>query len=451
MTSVPTVLLTLGALCVLVAGALFLPFAWELLGVVGRTIVLVVLTVLAGLGAHAAGTRGLRATSESLGAVALGLLALDVWGADTSGWFGDISGSELALLQGVALALAGSATTLWIATTPVRGHVAGQAAAVLGSLIGTLGLTDLTWGSLGQRLALAVAAVLLLAVASWSFRWPVGSDDGPRALRGAAVGHTCVAATTWLTLVATGLTRLEEGLDLATLWPDGAGLDLALAGALVAVAALHRAASQPVRAGLLSVATVPWAVALSAPAFDEGPTVRMTLALGVVVAAGLGWLRLGAWRVVVAPLGVVAGTAAALLLAPLAATALGAATEAAGRLWAGRPDGDAAVTWDEATWGPAWLLPAGVLVLAATLALVARIGSLAIRALLVASVALLAAAGALLMGGAPVWVVVALLVAGALGASVVTARLDGDVLDLVPALLGAAALYVATYDELLTW
>lgn len=449
-TSVPGVLLTLGALCVLVAGALFLPFAWELLGVVGRTVVLVVLTVLAGLGAHAAGTRGLRATSESLGAVALGLLALDVWGADTSGWFGDISGAGLALLLGVALALAGSATTLWVAATPVRGHVAGQAAAVLGSVVGTVGLAGLTWGSLGQRLALAVGALLLLATVSWTLSWPPGRADAPAALRGAASGHACVAATTWLVLVATGLARLEEGLDLATLWPDGAGLDLVLAGALVAVAALPRSLPRTLRLGLLAVATVPWAVALTAPAYDEGPTARVTLALAVVVVGVLGWLALGSWRVVAAPLGVIAGTAAILLLVPLGGAALEAASEAAGRLWAGRPDGDVTVAWDEATWGPAWLLPVGVLVLAATLALVARIGSLATSTLLVAGVTVLATAGALLMGAALVWVVVALLVATALGASVAAARASGDALELVPALAGAAALYVATYDELLT-
>ena len=284
---------------------------------------------------------GLRATSESLGAVALGLLALDVWGADTSGWFGDISGAGLALLLGVALALAGSATTLWVAATPVRGHVAGQAAAVLGSMIGTVGLAGLSWGSLGQRLALAVAAVLLLAVVSWSLSWSPGRDDDPRALRGAAVGHVCVAATTWLTLVATGLARLEEGLDLATLWPDGAGLDLVLAGALVAVAALHRAASR----------TGPRGSAVGGHRALGGGADRPRLRRGTDRPgdAGPGRRRRGWPRVAdagcvarrPAPLGVISGTATALLLAPLGATALEAASEAAGRLWAGRP----AATW----------------------------------------------------------------------------------------------------------
>lgn len=447
-TSVPGVLLTLGALCVLVAGALFLPFAWELLGVVGRTIVLVVLTALAALGARLAGTRGLRATSESLGAVALGLLALDVWGADTSGWFGDISGGGLAVVLGAALTLAGSGATLWIAATPVRGHVVGQAAAVLGSVVATSGVAGLTWGSAGQRLALAVAAVLLVALVSWSLP-ALGLEDRPTTLRVAAVGYLCVAATAWLMLAATGLVRLEEGLELAVLWPDGAGLDLVLAGVLVAAPALHRAAPHGVRVGLLAVAVVPWTVALTAPAYDEGPTARMTLALAAVVITTVGWLALGPWRVVAAPLGVVAGTGTGLLLAPLGAAALSAAAEAASRLWAGQPGGDVTVVWAEAWWGPAWLLPVGVLVLATAIAAAVRVGSTRARGLLVAGAALLAAAGAVLMVAAPVWVVVVVLVAGT-AATVVIGSSDLDELDLVPLLLGAAALYVATYDELLT-
>ena len=79
--SVPKILLSLGALCLLVAAVTFLAVAWSWLGVGGRTVVLVALTGSA-LGVSAVmHRRGLRMAAESLSVVGLGLLALDVVGA----------------------------------------------------------------------------------------------------------------------------------------------------------------------------------------------------------------------------------------------------------------------------------------------------------------------------------------------------------------------------------
>src|SRR3954449_10236976 len=79
--SVPKILLTLGALCLLVAAVTFLAVAWSWLGVGGRTVVLLVLTAAALGGARIFAGRGLRMAGEALTVVGLGLVALDVVGA----------------------------------------------------------------------------------------------------------------------------------------------------------------------------------------------------------------------------------------------------------------------------------------------------------------------------------------------------------------------------------
>ena len=112
--SVPKILLGLGALCLLVAAVIFLAVAWSWLGVGGRTAVLVALTVLsAGVGVGL-GRRGLRVAAEALTTVGLGLLALDVVGADNAGWLGDLDVAGLTCVVGgtvLAAALALALTT----------------------------------------------------------------------------------------------------------------------------------------------------------------------------------------------------------------------------------------------------------------------------------------------------------------------------------------------------
>jgi len=105
--SVPRILLSLGALCLLVAAVIFLAVAWTWLGVGGRTAVLVGLTLVTGGFGITLGRRGLRVAAEALTTVSLGLLALDVVGADHAGWLGDLSNGVLvALTSGAVLAAA---------------------------------------------------------------------------------------------------------------------------------------------------------------------------------------------------------------------------------------------------------------------------------------------------------------------------------------------------------
>src|SRR5262245_53865652 len=105
-SSVPGILLGLGALCLLVAAVIFLSVAWSRLGVGGRTGVLVGLTLTTGGLGLLAAHRGLRVAGESLSVVALGLVALDMVGAESAGWWGRLGVSELVLLVGSAVTVA---------------------------------------------------------------------------------------------------------------------------------------------------------------------------------------------------------------------------------------------------------------------------------------------------------------------------------------------------------
>ena len=86
--SVPKILLGLGATCLLVAAVIFLAVAWSWLGVGGRTAVLVGLTVTTALAGQWLARRDLGVAAEALTTVALGLVVLDVFGAENAGWLG---------------------------------------------------------------------------------------------------------------------------------------------------------------------------------------------------------------------------------------------------------------------------------------------------------------------------------------------------------------------------
>src|SRR4051794_36721896 len=83
--SVPRLLLSLGALCLLVAALVFLAVTWSVMGVGGRTATLVGLTAVSAAVTAVVARKGLRAATEALGLVTLGFVALDVAGADHAG------------------------------------------------------------------------------------------------------------------------------------------------------------------------------------------------------------------------------------------------------------------------------------------------------------------------------------------------------------------------------
>ncbi len=85
------------------AAVTFLAVAWSWLGIGGRTVVLLLLTVGALGGAEVFTRRGLRMAGEALTVVGLGLVALDVVGARHAGWLGDIGDAGLVTIVGAVV------------------------------------------------------------------------------------------------------------------------------------------------------------------------------------------------------------------------------------------------------------------------------------------------------------------------------------------------------------
>ena len=266
--SVPAILLGLGALCLLVAAVIFLAVAWSWLGVGGRTAILVGLTGAAGaLGAGLA-RRGLRVAGESLSTVALGLLALDVLGADDAGWLGDLTGSGTALAVGLVVL---AVSVGWAGVQPRL--VAPQLVAGLAFLTAWGAALDLSAGSL---LVEALAVVAAAALAAWGLTRGAGALPWVGLLTGGLA---------WLVLTANGLASALERPTFAGLWSaDGTAWSLLASAALLLLplALLHQ---HRVRVACLASATAVTVGVVALPVVDEGLTPLTVVAL-VVAALG---------------------------------------------------------------------------------------------------------------------------------------------------------------------
>ncbi|WP_166133142.1 SCO7613 C-terminal domain-containing membrane protein [Nocardioides ochotonae] len=392
--SVPAVLLSLGALCLLVAAVTFLAVAWSWLGIGGRTGVLLALTAgSAGAGAWAA-HRGLRTAAESLSTVALGLLALDVLGAAAAGWLAGSSGAQTLAAVGAALAVGG-----WVLLLPPARLVAPQLAVPAGISVCALGTAvDTGW----VRPVALVAVLLLLAVVALARR------TGTAPLATAA---SLAAVPAWLALLGAGLARGLDDPALGALWTSSTGPVLLLTAALpllgIVVVPGHRLLEQVCAA--TSAVTLTGVLLL--PVLDEPASTAAAAALGALLVWS-GLLARAPRRWATAPL--VAAVTAALPVTVVVLTLLTAATarSLSGLALFGSP-ASAPLPAVSLPLAPALLIPsvAGL----ALAALAAAPGLRDRRALAPGALVLaLAGAGTVALESADRWpVVVALLVPGA--------------------------------------
>jgi hypothetical protein len=264
--SVPKILLGLGATCLLVAAVIFLAVAWSWLGVGGRTAVLVGLTVATGLAGQWLTRRDLGVAAEALTTVALGLVVLDVFGAENAGWLGTPSDESFLVIVGTSLLSVSLGLCL-----PARRLFAPQVAAPLG-----LGLVVLGAGANGHDQVVATIAVLCftgLAV--------VGRALGTVVLPWTSATGAGLAFTA---LTGSALLDASDHLTLRGLWLEGHGVGLLAVAVLVllpwAVVRSQDDLRQLVCAGSASVLTFTAAL----PVFDEGATaITLTAAAGSVV------------------------------------------------------------------------------------------------------------------------------------------------------------------------
>ena len=414
--TVPKVLLSLGALCLLVAALVFLAVAWARLDVHGRTLVLIGITAACGALAGVVARRGLRAGAESLASVALGLVAVDVAGASDAGWLGEPRLTELLLVLGVAIAVPATATTLLARRTPVGTLLAPELFAIGGTAVATLGLANLPSLHADAGVLLAVLAAAGAAVVARLLE-----------LRVAAPAVAVLAAVWWLALVGRGVANLPVDLSVADVWLSGAAWLLVVAAVLPVPVAVARSLPLAARVVAASAAVAVGTGTLALVSFDESRTVLSLVELAVVAAALVVGLRLaGAWRAVV----VLPSAAAGLGLAAGGLALVAVAVDALLDITPWGEDLAAGVGVPDLSWSWPLLLPAaGLAVLAA--------GWLAARCLLPVSgrvtaawatpVAITTVALVPTLYGVPRWVALLALAAGlaaVVAAAAVRARLE---------------------------
>lgn len=264
--SVPRILLSLGALCLLVAAVIFLAVAWSWLGVGGRTAVLVALTAITGAGGVLLRRRGLRWAAEALIAVSLGLLTLDVVGAESAGWLGALSVAQLVCLTSAVVGVVAA-----VLTTTTR-LVAPQL--VLALTVTSGGLGAIVWSDRGQVVAvLVVLGYLALADAR------LGELLALRIVAGGGAGWW------WLGLLLFSWDTAAADPSVHALWADRQGWGLLASGLLPVVAITVPTVRTIPRAPVILTAGAAALLTATAalPAYDEGATVVAVTAIVVLL------------------------------------------------------------------------------------------------------------------------------------------------------------------------
>lgn len=436
--SVPRILLGLGALCLLVAALVFLAVTWSAMGVAGRTATLVGFTAVAGGLTAWAARRNLRAAAESLGVVALGLLAFDLFGARDAGWLGDVTTPGFAVVLGSVLALAGVAAATAVRRTPASALVGAEVVAGLGVAVAAAGAVTADWLAWSTALTLCVVVTAGVAVAARALRLGV-----------LTVATGLVALVSWMLLLFSAWDRALQHPSARELWLGLEGWPLVAAALLVGALGLVVRLPSAVRVTSLGVAAVVVATALLAPFADE-PLTQRTVA-GAVLLVGVAAVTLALpqpWRRSLALPGVLGLVWMLAVAGSLGAQATLRIVEAGGDLWSGGA-GDAFTAGGAADWQPAsWLLPVVVLAAAASLFAVARSFSWADRGIaplaeldVVLAVVAATAAATLALHEVPVWSVLVVLLATGGGLVVATLRRQEALpLGLAAAFLGLAVL-----------
>jgi hypothetical protein len=265
---VPKILLGLGATCLLVAAVIFLAVAWSWLGIGGRTAVLVGLTVATGWAGQWLVRRELGVAAEALTVVSLGLVVLDVFGANDAGWI-DGSDRSLVTVTGLALLVVSLGHCL-----PGGRLFAPQVTAPLGLAVAIVGVAPA-----GHDLAVALVSLVCFCVLAG-----VGRRVGAVVLPWTAGGCALLSGATFALLA---VDHASEDPTMHGLWVAGHGVGLLVLAALVllpwALAPHHDDLRQLACASSASILTF----AAVLPVLDEGATAVTLAAAGCTVAWAL--------------------------------------------------------------------------------------------------------------------------------------------------------------------
>jgi hypothetical protein len=286
--SVGTILLTLGAFGLIVAGFIFITRSWGDLGLVGRTLVLLGVTAgFLALGMWVT-QRPLRASAEAVWSVVLALLTLDFFAARHEGMLGlDGMSTEWAwLVWGVVLVGLGVLVAL-LSRKPIGADLVSPA------LVGGVGivLAGIGTGAVGDDWDLSWRSILALVVAG-----ALALATRPARLRPLTIAARVVVTGffVWSYVVAT--VDLVDHPGLEELVRDGHAAPMAVM-ALAAVAAAWLV--RPVRIWALALAVVAACGMICTPAADEWQSEGLWLAvaglaalLGIAASRGASdWIR----------------------------------------------------------------------------------------------------------------------------------------------------------------
>ncbi|KRF13096.1 zinc ribbon domain-containing protein [Nocardioides sp. Soil796] len=405
-SSVPKILLGLGATCLLVAALVFLAVAWSALGVGGRTGVLVLLTATAGALTWLMARKSLSAGAEAFMALALGLLTLDVFGARSAGWLGDLGSQGFTLVLGVVLAAAGLGGALALRRSPVGALITGQVVGALGVGLVVSGLPEVNPDVNALQATVSLVAVGALAHVVHRLHLQI-----------AAILLAVGASMIWVSLALLGLSRLDFTPTFAEVWGGLAIWPTLVAAAIAAAPVVRHPAIVriPVAMRVLSlgVAVALFSLVVTLPSFDESATLVSLVELAMVAAACAGsFVVARPWRAALAAPPVVAAAGLLGAVSVLVGTALNALLSvgfdgAAATVALERPD---------LAWHWPLLLPAGTLgVLLAAWFVAGLVRDVPIKRVAVPIALTVAASAALVPAfyGVPLAVAVGVLLAGA--------------------------------------
>lgn len=438
--SVPKILLGLGALCLLVAALVFLLVAWASLGVGGRTAVLLGFTaVAAGLAAWSA-RAGLRAGAEALTTVGFGLLAVDLAGANSAGWLGDLSARGFFFLTGTVLAVIGTLVVVLARRTPEPRLLSAEITASIGLVVAVTTLGDLGIPSASVWLLLVCAIGAAATLIGWKLRLGIATWT--------AVG---VAVVGWAGLTLVGLVRAIDSGSWTAYATDGGVWPLATAALIAAAPSAVRRLPRAARVVTAGTGLLLATAVLAIPSLgDSEVSTAVTLIVVVAAHALAGWFLPRPWSMVTTGVLALAGAVLALMAAAIGAVCASSLLDHG--LWDGAAtarvstEGDVDLIWT-------LLLPASALAAVAAGVVLLRFTVMPLpRLALTAAAAIVSGAVALVpvIAGVPVLVAVLVLLVAviALGAWSLL-RLD-PVTAAAAAVLLAIAFGAALVDDGLT-
>jgi hypothetical protein len=260
-SSVPVVLLSLGALCLLVASIVFVAVTWNLLGLTGRTLVLLGLTAVLAAVAVVLTRKSLRGAAETFWLVVAGMLSVDLLAAQSAGLVGldALSWRGTGALVGVALLAMGTCVGAWGRHQPVSRLYGAEVVAGMGA---TVLCSTNAWFAENPAVATTIAVPLLAgSFALLRTQVPV-----------AAYALGGLGAVSWAVLLVHGWDRALETTGIGTWWSDAQGWPLLAAAVLAAAVVVLPGVPERARSLAAGLALFPLVLLARAPLTVGTPT-----------------------------------------------------------------------------------------------------------------------------------------------------------------------------------